>query len=222
MAAEEVLLRRPFRRPGRNRRRRRSCWRIDLAVYDPLLGRTYSEIGTEARSMHKCQGMAQLLALAGPFAGQLPARRIDHCRAAGARRACALRRCRHLGRRPGAVCGRQAAARPCRRHSPRSQTTVQNAQRRFDDRRRRRDTAAAPDRTARRSRAARAACRPWRSTRAGVSRSTSASARRSASFSRRFFWPTAFASKRLLTTVWWCRASPSACRWWSPTAGRRT
>ena len=33
------------------------------AVYDPLLGRTYTEIGTEARSMHKCQGMAQLLAL---------------------------------------------------------------------------------------------------------------------------------------------------------------
>ena len=32
-------------------------------VYDPLLGKTYSEIGTEARSMHKCQGMGQLLAL---------------------------------------------------------------------------------------------------------------------------------------------------------------
>src|SRR5262249_36456168 len=29
-------------------------------------GHTYSEIGTEARSMHKCQGMAQLLALPGP------------------------------------------------------------------------------------------------------------------------------------------------------------
>jgi len=40
--------------------------RINLAVYDPLLGRTYAEIGTEARSMHKCQGMAQLLALPGP------------------------------------------------------------------------------------------------------------------------------------------------------------
>ena len=38
----------------------------NLAVYDPLLGKTYSEIGTEARSMHKCQGMAQLLALPGP------------------------------------------------------------------------------------------------------------------------------------------------------------
>src|SRR5581483_2570552 len=40
--------------------------RINLAVYDPLLGKTYQEIGTEARSMHKCQGMAQLLSLPGP------------------------------------------------------------------------------------------------------------------------------------------------------------
>ena len=39
---------------------------IDLSAYDPLLGRTYAEIGTEARSMHKCQGMAQLLALPAP------------------------------------------------------------------------------------------------------------------------------------------------------------
>lgn len=39
---------------------------INMAVYDPLLGRTYAEIGTEARSMHKCQGMAQLLSLPGP------------------------------------------------------------------------------------------------------------------------------------------------------------
>jgi LmbE family N-acetylglucosaminyl deacetylase len=32
-------------------------------AYDPLLGRTYAEIGAEARSMHKCQGMSQLLPL---------------------------------------------------------------------------------------------------------------------------------------------------------------
>jgi LmbE family N-acetylglucosaminyl deacetylase len=31
--------------------------------YDPVLGRTYGEIGAEARSMHKCQGMSQLLPL---------------------------------------------------------------------------------------------------------------------------------------------------------------
>jgi LmbE family N-acetylglucosaminyl deacetylase len=42
--------------------------RINLAAYDSLLGKTHAEIGTEARSMHKCQGMAQLLALPGPSA----------------------------------------------------------------------------------------------------------------------------------------------------------
>jgi LmbE family N-acetylglucosaminyl deacetylase len=40
----------------------------DLAAYDSLLGKTYAEIGTEARSMHKSQGMAQLLSLPGPSA----------------------------------------------------------------------------------------------------------------------------------------------------------
>ena len=40
---------------------------ISLSGYDPLLGKTYTEIGTEARSMHKCQGMAQLLSLPGPM-----------------------------------------------------------------------------------------------------------------------------------------------------------
>src|SRR5688572_22653485 len=32
-------------------------------VFDPILGRTYNELGGEARSMHKCQGMSQLLPL---------------------------------------------------------------------------------------------------------------------------------------------------------------
>src|SRR5438874_506770 len=41
--------------------------RIGLSGYDALLGKTYQEIGTEARSMHKCQGMAQLLSLPAPF-----------------------------------------------------------------------------------------------------------------------------------------------------------
>jgi hypothetical protein len=40
---------------------------IDTSGFDVLLGRTYAEIGTEERSMHKCQGMAQLLSL--PTAG---------------------------------------------------------------------------------------------------------------------------------------------------------
>ena len=38
-------------------------------VYDPLLGQTYSEIGSIARSQHKCQGMGQLLALPGGGGG---------------------------------------------------------------------------------------------------------------------------------------------------------
>ena len=38
-------------------------------VFDPILGRTYNEIGGEARSMHKCQGMSQLLPLPAPTGG---------------------------------------------------------------------------------------------------------------------------------------------------------
>ena len=34
-----------------------------MSDFDPLLGRTYAEIGTEERGMHKSQAMAQLLAL---------------------------------------------------------------------------------------------------------------------------------------------------------------
>ena len=34
-------------------------------AFDPLLGRTYNELGGEARSMHMCQGMPQLLPLPG-------------------------------------------------------------------------------------------------------------------------------------------------------------
>ncbi len=40
---------------------------VDTNVYDSLLGRTYNEIGSEARSMHKCQGMPQVLSLPGGF-----------------------------------------------------------------------------------------------------------------------------------------------------------
>ncbi|MBP1635726.1 MAG: LmbE family protein [Acidobacteria bacterium] len=38
--------------------------------YDPALGATYNEVGGEARSYHKCQGMGQLL----PLPGSQPAR----------------------------------------------------------------------------------------------------------------------------------------------------
>jgi LmbE family N-acetylglucosaminyl deacetylase len=39
---------------------------INLAAYAALLGRTFAEVGSEARSMHKSQGMSQLLALPAP------------------------------------------------------------------------------------------------------------------------------------------------------------
>ena len=39
---------------------------VDTAGYDPLLGESYAEIGSRARSNHKTQGMAQLLSLPGP------------------------------------------------------------------------------------------------------------------------------------------------------------
>ena len=34
--------------------------RIETAVWDPLLGRTYADLGQEARSAHRCQGMGQV------------------------------------------------------------------------------------------------------------------------------------------------------------------
>jgi LmbE family N-acetylglucosaminyl deacetylase len=39
---------------------------VDTAGYDSLLGESYAEIGSRARSYHKTQGMAQLLSLPGP------------------------------------------------------------------------------------------------------------------------------------------------------------
>ncbi|PYR49710.1 MAG: hypothetical protein DMF89_11880 [Acidobacteria bacterium] len=39
---------------------------VNIGAYDRLLGRTYTEIGTDARSMHKCQGTGQALTQAGP------------------------------------------------------------------------------------------------------------------------------------------------------------
>ena len=34
--------------------------RLETAVWDPLLGRTYADLGQEARSAHRCQGMGQV------------------------------------------------------------------------------------------------------------------------------------------------------------------
>ena len=44
--------------------------RVNTAQYDSLLGRTYSEIGADARSNHKCQGMTGLPALPGATGGR--------------------------------------------------------------------------------------------------------------------------------------------------------
>src|SRR5690606_33651185 len=38
---------------------------IDTQQFDPLIGRTYAEIGALARGMHKCQGMPQVVPLPG-------------------------------------------------------------------------------------------------------------------------------------------------------------
>lgn len=50
---------------------------VNTAAYDPLLGRTYQEIGTDARSYHKCQGMGSFIAplpgTAGGRGGRGPA-----------------------------------------------------------------------------------------------------------------------------------------------------
>jgi LmbE family N-acetylglucosaminyl deacetylase len=43
---------------------------FDISSFDPLLGRTYPEVGSEERSMHKSQAMAQLLALPNTAAVQ--------------------------------------------------------------------------------------------------------------------------------------------------------
>ena len=43
--------------------------RVDLSLYDPLLGRTCQEISADARSNHKCQGTSSLPPLPGIAAG---------------------------------------------------------------------------------------------------------------------------------------------------------
>jgi LmbE family N-acetylglucosaminyl deacetylase len=44
--------------------------RVNTATYDPLLGRTYAEIGIDARSNHKCQGTTGLPPLPGVAGGR--------------------------------------------------------------------------------------------------------------------------------------------------------
>jgi LmbE family N-acetylglucosaminyl deacetylase len=43
--------------------------RVPTGVFDPLLGETWEQLGSRARAMHRCQGMRQLVAAAGPAEG---------------------------------------------------------------------------------------------------------------------------------------------------------
>jgi LmbE family N-acetylglucosaminyl deacetylase len=43
---------------------------IDTGVYDPILGRSYAQLGAEARTMHRCQSMSQLRGLPGEAISQ--------------------------------------------------------------------------------------------------------------------------------------------------------
>jgi LmbE family N-acetylglucosaminyl deacetylase len=52
--------------PGANAPANLAILRVDSEAYDRILGETFAYIGSRARSNHKSQGMAQLLALPGP------------------------------------------------------------------------------------------------------------------------------------------------------------
>lgn len=56
--------------PGGGRTTSAHVARIDTGLYDPLLGRTCSAIGTDARSNHKCQGMGGVPPLLGVVGGR--------------------------------------------------------------------------------------------------------------------------------------------------------
>ncbi|MCZ6768194.1 MAG: NEW3 domain-containing protein [Acidobacteria bacterium] len=48
---------------------------METGIYDPLLGKTYYQVGAQGRSFHRCQGMSQMIALPGEHASQW--RRFD-------------------------------------------------------------------------------------------------------------------------------------------------
>jgi len=51
--------------PAANATRTPDQMTSDVSAFDAVLGRTYGDLGIEARSMHKCQGTSQLLPLPG-------------------------------------------------------------------------------------------------------------------------------------------------------------
>ena len=52
--------------PATNATRTPDQMTADVSAFDAVLGRTYGDLGIEARSMHKCQGTSQLLPLPRP------------------------------------------------------------------------------------------------------------------------------------------------------------
>ena len=53
------------RRPDASAERPPRVVEVSTGAYDPILGRTFAQLGAESRSMHKCQGMVQLLVAPG-------------------------------------------------------------------------------------------------------------------------------------------------------------
>ena len=115
--------------------------RVNCRLYDPLLGKTYTEIGTEARSMHKCQGMAQLLSLPAPPTAMAASYQLVETTIPGAAaegRDVAVRRRRQQHHEPGAVCRpfdrlrASPRAEGSHRRPHRDRVAVQAAQKTFD------------------------------------------------------------------------------------------
>ena len=210
MAAEEVLLRRPLRRPGDQTpaakllatepRGLRSAARQDL-LRDRHRSAQHAQVS----------GHGAVARAARPFAGQLSARRVDACPVS-----CIATRRSLFDGIDTTIAGlaQFAGARPPRGARGSAwraiETAVQNCAAAVRRRSARRDVPAARGRPARRPRAARAASRPCRSTRlARYEIDFRLAAERARISGRPSCSPTACASKRWPTTAWWCRASRS-------------
>ena len=124
VAGEEVLLHGAVLRPAAQRRPPLTGEGASSMLmftggdtYDPVLGRTCNEIAGEARSMHKCQGMSQLLPLPGVNAGlrlgpaRLPPARHGAARRREPSRPRDVRRRGHGAVEPGRLRRRAAAGR---------------------------------------------------------------------------------------------------------------
>ena len=183
--------------------------RVNAGVYDPLLGKTYNEIGTEARSMHKCQGMGQLLSLPAPASAAASYQLVETTLPAQMQKdeTVALRRRRQQHRSSLAKFAGARAPKDLTDGLTVISNAVAGGAEGVRHGERRSDAEAAAGRALRRPRAAPRAPLAWRSTRPASTRSTSACGRRKASSSRRSSSRTASRSKRSPTTASSCPAS---------------